>query len=934
MAQQITNKAITKQPVLDYRQVSGMVQDSIGNPIQGANIKLKSSKDSLLTTTDKDGVFIFENVRVAIFVLTISEIGYSTKVSRYLNNDLVKNIVLTPIVLSNQSRQLEQVNINGAPSVIYKIDTVEYRATDYKVPPYATVDELLKKMEGMEVGADGTLLHQGQKVTKAKLNGKVFSGGSVAQAIQNLPANIVDKIQIVDDYGDQAARTGIKTGDPSKTLNITTRADKSIGTLATITSQEGNNDRYNEQLSVQNIYANRVINLIGGISSTVNGIASSTSTTAPSNMGEGNGTPTGIGTGNSSMPGTTQSGSPSFSYTNSWNNVLSVTGSYTYNFNNTNSISNNYGQINSSIGQSNFKNNSTIKNDIKGHAVKLELDYNIGKLDYLQINLSANQNNSAIKSNSLTDNLNYFTTGFEHPVVKLSSNNPIAGHNYGLTALFVHSFKKPKRNFSVQLGYTTSNNQINGDKSTDYRYYMDTTQNFLVKDSLSHLLIFKTSNSKVYRGIITYVEPLGVRSQLEFTGQVRNSNYDNKAISDTVLANGQLQELTRLENIYNYSFTESRITVDYNYSGTKSSLILGAAIVPTILSGTQVNNNTNNDVSTSRSDFRVIPIFRYFYNWSSVERFQITYSGSNNEPNFQQIQPFTDRSDPNNIIIGNPNLKPTFTHSITASYNKYYPNDKFNLSFNVNGLLYENQVATNIIQVTMPITGTLNKTINEINFVNLNGDKTVSGNYSISKQLDDRNYNLALNGKITYGYINAISNEMPYHTTVWDFNERFGPRISLNNNQFMINPFVGYDVNKSFTNTLNAVPSNIKTLKLAIDGQIYLPKNYQLHYDASKNYITGFTNYNLNPLVINAGAQKRFMFRNQSLAVTFNVFDLLHQNNFIQQSITPQATTYTLSNTLSRYFSIGLKLNLQKWGGVPMHNGQPMKRRGDGSFIN
>lgn len=917
----------------EFRQVSGVIQDSTGTAVIGATIKLRSAKDSLLTISDKDGIFILDNVRMATFVLTVSGVGFTTTVSRYLNNDQVKKVVLAPVTLRDQAYLLKEVNVNGKPTVVYKTDTVEYRASDYKVPPYATIDELLKKMESMEVGNDGSLYYQGQQVTKAKLNGKIFSGGSVVQAIQNLPANIADKIQIVDDYGDQAARTGIRDGDPGKTLNITTKADRSIGTLATITSQEGNNSRYNEQLSVQNIYANRVINFIGGISSTVNGIATSKFTTAPPNL-RGGSNASGLKTDGMSMPGTTQSGSPAFSYTNSWNNVLSITGSYTYNFNNTHSTSYNYGQANSSIGLSYFKNNTTIENETRGHAVKFELDYNLGKFNYLQINPTFNYNTSAINSNIQADNLNYFTTGFEHPVVNLTTVNPTTGYNYGLTALFVHAFRNSRRNFSVQLSVSRSNNHINGDKSTNYQYYTDTTRSFLIKDSLSHLLVFKTSNNKVYHGVATYIEPLSKVSQVELIGQIRNSTYDNRAISDTVLANGQLRELTRLANVYNFSFTESKLSVAYGYNGKKSNLLAGTAIVPSVISGMQVDNNTNGNVSTSRSDFRIIPVFRYSYSWSVVERFQIAYSGSNNEPDFQQIQPFTDRSDPNNVIIGNPKLKPTFTHNVAANYNKYYPNAKFNLSFNVNAQLYDNQIATNIIQVTEPISNTLNKTINEINFVNLQGDKTFTGNYSVSKQLNNRNYNLSLNGYVSYAFINAISNNQLYHTTIWAFNERFGPRISLNDARFLFNPFIGYDVNRSFTSTPTAVYSTIKTVKLAIDGQMFLPANYQINYDASKNYISGFTNYKLNPLVINAGVQKRFKLKSQSLAFTFNVFDILHQNGFLQQSVTPQSTTYTQSNTLSRYFLLGLRLNLQKWGGTPMRDGQKMKRRGDGSFIN
>ena len=114
---------------------------------------------------------------------------------------------------------------NPTPAVSYKADTVEYKASDYKVNSNSTADELLKKMEGFEVDSNGNVTHQGQAITKARLNGRDYAGGNLAKAVQSLPADIVEKIQVVDDYGDQAARTGIKDGDPKKVLNLTTRRD-------------------------------------------------------------------------------------------------------------------------------------------------------------------------------------------------------------------------------------------------------------------------------------------------------------------------------------------------------------------------------------------------------------------------------------------------------------------------------------------------------------------------------------------------------------------------------------------------------------------------------------------------------------------------------------------------------------------------------------
>ena len=892
---------------------------------------LKSPTDTLSTISDNDGIFIFSGVKLATFVLTISKDGFKISTRKYFNNDLSPKIVIPPITLIDKFLQLKQVTINGAPTIIYKTDTVEYKASDYKVREYATVDELLKKMEGMEVGLDGSLTHQGQLVTKAKLNGRTFSGGDVAQAIQNLPAAIVDKIQIVDDYGEQAARTGIKDGDPQKVLNITTRSDKSIGTMARLTEQYGNADTYNNQVFIQRINANQELGLIGNLKSTIEGIASNGASLSTSGSGSKSQVDNTFALGQSSRPGVTKSGSPSFNYRDNWGSNIEAVGDYTYKFSDNIFTSKSYGQNNSSIGASTFVNNNTGINDDKSHNINLEINYNVNRWNFVQITPSFTYDNSYSVSNPTTNDLNYFLSGFEHSIVKNTIISQTTNTAYGITGLFVHSFKNSKRNFSFQLGYTNTQTNVSGDNNSDYRYYIDSTQNSLVRDSLSHLTTRKTSTGSTYRSIITYVEPISGHARLEFTGQLRRSDYYNRAISDTVLANGSLEQLARLDNIFNYSFTESKLTVDYRYADSKTNISVGAAVIPTVLSGAKKDDNTSNEVSTSRSGIRVVPIFRYSYNWSKTQRLLLTYTGANNEPDFQAIQPFIDKTDPNNIIVGNPNLKPTFTHTLRASYNKYFPNQKFNASFNFSGKLYENQITTNTVQINVPLTPTTNKTINEINYVNVNGDKTLLGNYSISKQLEDRAYTLSLNGTVFYNYTYAMSNNTIYHTDEWRFSERFGPKINPNEN-IEINPYLSYDLDHSFTNTLNATPTSLQTLRYAVEGRIYFLKTLQIHYYASKNYIAGLKNYSQNPFVINAGFEKQFK-KMKNLVLTFDAFDLLHQNNFIQQTITPKGSTYTLSNTNSRYFLLGLRLNLQHWGGTPMINGKPMQRRGDGSFI-
>jgi hypothetical protein len=109
-------------------------------------------------------------------------------------------------------------------------------------------------------------------------------------------------------------------------------------------------------------------------------------------------------------------------------------------------------------------------------------------------------------------------------------------------------------------------------------------------------------------------------------------------------------------------------------------------------------------------------------------------------------------------------------------------------------------------------------------------------------------------------------------------------------------------------------------------------KTWQVNYSVTKSYVAGLGNLSTNPTVINAGFQKEF-FQKKNFVVTFDIFDLLHQNNFVDQVVTANSITNTQSNALSRYFLIGARLNLQRWSGTPTRNGKQMNRRGDGSFI-
>ncbi len=899
-------------PPLPFREVSGIVKDQTGTTIPGATVSLVSKKDTLSIATNEDGIFIFKNVKLATFVLTITELGYNTSVRRYLNNDAVKRIILDPVILVSKTHQLNEVKINGTPSITYKTDTVEYKASDYKVRENATVDELLKKMEGMEVGSDGTLTHQGQQVTKARLNGKDYAGGDVAQAIQNLPADIVDKVQIVDDYGDQAGRTGIKDGDPTKVLNITTRADRSVGNIVRLTTSDGSDDRYDERLFAQRIDANEQLGVIGNLTNTVNGVPSTGLNTGLNSGSSSNSTSGGSG-------GTTTSGGPSFNYRDQWSKSIQVNASYRYTFRDVYSINNSTGQQFSTLGNTDVTNNNSSHNNSKTHTASFELEFTPDSADFLRITPTF-----SYSGNNTTSNSQITQTGLQNQYLNGNTTGTNSTPTYGGIALYQHIFNKNGRNISLQLTYNhSSNNQVNGQNNNIQ--YRDSTQ-ALIKDSLVNRQIIRDNITKNYRASLQYVEPLTKDTRLEFNAQVISDVYSNNAVTSNVLPNGEEVIVDSLSNVYNYSFTQGRITANYRITKTKYNLSLGATAIPTHLDGTNVSKG---GLPTDRNDFYLVPVFRFQYVWSKQERISLNYSGAPTEPTFSQLQPVPDYSNPQNPIFGNPDLKPSFTHTIRIIYNNYIPDSKMNLSGTITTSIIQDQVISNTVQVEQP---GLHNLLNETYYDNLNGNYNVQGNYNISKQFDDRVINLSLNGTASYGHAIAMSNNEQNLVTNWHLNERFGPRIDPGT-WFEVNPYVSYDVNKS-TNTLpGAFNSDIKTTALSIDGRFFFWDTWRFGYSASKNYINGISaNITKNPFVVNTYFEKEF-FKRKNGILRVSVFDLLDQNNFINRVITPTSITDTRSNALSRYFLVSFVLNLQKWSGTAKRNGRSLQRRGDGSFI-
>jgi len=923
-------------PPIATRDIHGIVKDSKGETVIGANVVLSSKLDTLRAATNADGVFIFHGVKSNDFYLNVSSMGYTTTVVHNRVSDTKKDVTLDPVTLKDDSKELGTVTINGTPSITYKPDTVEYKASDYKVRENSTVDELLKHMEGFEVGSDGTVTHQGQTVSKARLNGRDYAGGNLAQAIQSLPADIVEKIQVVDDYGDQAARTGIKDGDPQKVLNITTLANKSVGNIGRITLAPGTSDRYNYNLFYNRINANQVITLNATTSSTVPGVV---------NSGAGSGQGGFQGNSNNGQAGVIKRSNINTSYRDQISKTTQINGSYTYSINDQNITSKSNGASYPSVtDRTTGKTITATSIDTSSsaqithgysHAFTFDYEWQPDSQNYIRIRPNYNYNYSYGTSSSIDNSV-----GYKNQISNSSNITSSESPTFSLNAFYQFLFKHDHRqNISVQYTYNnrTSNSTIGTKQDIFYRNPAAPGggQDSLVNRSTTNNQVTKTNTLT-----LQYAQPLSkpsaaVQSFLEFNEQyTRNDNSVNK-IQSNVLPTGALSRVDSLTNIYNYSFSQGNFALNYRRNSAKSQLTLGVRAITAALEGHNISRGT----STNHNDFYVIPVVRYQYNWTRTEQISLYYQGNANEPSFAQIQPVPDYSNnPQNPIFGNPNLDPSFTHSLTAAFNNYLANSKFNMSIRSVTSITQDQIAQNDIVYAQTLKSGAKNIIDETHFLNTNGGLNENVTYNFAKQLDNRAYNLELNGSMAYGVNPIYNNSVRYEQTSWLFNERFGPIITPNTT-FEFRPYVSYQIQRNFSTLPSnnpAVPnsSQITTTMLDLNGRVFLgsEKRFTFSYDISKNYQSGIAGFNNNPFIVNAYVDYEFFARKNGI-LRFSAFDVFKQAVFLNHNVTSFGYTNTESNTLSRYFTLSFILNLQKFSGTPQRNGRPMMRRGDGSFI-
>lgn len=869
--------------------VEGVVQDSTGMPVQSVSISLLSGRDTMSVLTNVNGAFLFEKVSAPEFRIRTLYLGASAVTPLFTIDSNHQGIFrVGTIVLKTISNQLAEITITADP-VVVKEDTIEYKASAFKVREGAMVEDVIKKLPGITVDGKGGITAQGKEVTRVRVNGKDFFGGDVTTATKNLPADAIDNIQVIDDYGEQAKYTKIKTGEPEKVININTKKSKTRGLFGNVSAGAGTNDRYQLNASVNSFDNEQQLSFIGGAN----------------NTGAG-GQKGSFGSQGENGLNTNQSAGMNFR--NKWYKKLALNGSY--NFNRRESITEgtmfrqDFNPMNTRLTDQ----NTTGNNQSISHNVQASVEYELDSMNNFTFtpNLNYSTSGSANSNRSKISRPGFFTdnTGTTNG----NSDNMTAGARF----FFNHKFRKPGRNLTLNASIDHGSNDQR--RSVDNLYYNVDSAGI---DTLSPLPVFSTSrqrqvitddnNNTQTSASISYIEPVARKMFLEGTiNWNRNASRNDHVVHDIdSLSNEQVLNPAQT-NLYRYNFTTTRYGLNFKKVEEKYNYVIGIVMQPSDLEG----HAEGKEINTSYRFVNWMPNARLVYKVAPGNTITVSYNGSSREPGFTQLQPVVDSSNLTSIVIGNPDLKAEFSSRINLTYNIF--NKASGTTFFAFVTLDEtqNKIVNNVFNA-------VNGTGTTTTYRNVDGFYRAYGNASFTKPFAKKKYNLTVSSNVTYSNNIAFTDNQRNNGFTWNFrpSARFAADITD-----VIDAEFSASYNSGMTVTRYAgssVETRTQTLSLGITGKNYFLKDWTLGYDFSKNFNYGFgSSVQANPNLLHLYLEYRFL-KHKTGTLRLQAFDVFNQNTGINRSVNGTTVTDSRNNRLGRYFLLVFNLRLRQFYGAP-----------------
>ena len=897
--------------------VKGIVFDTISKqPVGAATITVLQRSDSSLVTftmTTSRGEFTLTNIGYGDYRLLVTHVGYHNVNKYFTINETHKNIDLANIEVSDKNKVLEEVVIQAeAPPVTLIGDTVQYNAGSFKTKPNSVVEDLLKKMPGIQVEKDGTVKAQGEEVKKVLVDGKEFFGNDPKVATKNLPADAVDKVQVYNRQSDMAQLTGFDDGNSEKTINLKLKKDKKKGVFGKVNAGGGTDGRYQGRFNVNSFKGARQMSVIGmGNNTNAEGFSFMDILSFSGGMSQLGGGASGgsinisgngalsdlMGAGNNRAINTSWAGGAN--YNNIIGTKMELQSNYLfsrYNPVTNQKLSRQYILPDSTY----FYNQNSLTNNLSySHRFNATYDYLIDSLHSLKFTPSLSVQNSKNRSMSdyetLSEQLVRSNKGF--------SNNYTTsdGYNFNGTLLFRKKFDRKGRTFSVSLGTTLSNSEGEGELESVNQFY--NRSGILAKTDSINQRSFSESEVRGYNTRAVYTEPILKRSLLELSV----SKNESRSVSDKITydynrGSGKHDMLNPLltnnyENTYGTTTAGIRVRTQkkkYNYS-------VGVTWQNADLEGT-IRTGVKDSI-INKSFYNFLPNARFQYNFTRFKNLQLDYRASTNQPTVSQLQPIPDISNPLNIRLGNPDLKQEYTHRVNVNYTGMNPfrNKSFfwfsSYSFTNNRIVNYDVIDSFGRKTTRPV--------NVDGVYNLNNDISVGWPVRFIK--GSLNLNTGVGYSKSIQFINTERNNI-YNITI-------DPSIEISKSfkdKFDMTLSGGFTYTKAKYSLQSSLNNKYFTQDYGIDVGWQLPKNFYLssdfRYTISSQRSQGF---NAKVPLWNASFSKLFLKYNRG-EMKLSVYDLLNENEAIVRNTNSNYIEDQNNRVLKRFFLLSFTYSLNK----------------------
>ena len=901
-------------------RITGKIVDQeTKEPVAQANVRILHQKDSLYlngVASDQEGNFAI-SVPYGNYIIHVTYVGHHDLFRNVTISNTNRTANLGSVELGTDNILLDAAVVTAkAAEIVVRGDTVEYNADSYKVTESAILEDLLKKMPGIEIDSEGKITVNGREIKKIMVDGEEFFSTDPKVASKNLPAKMVEKLQVLDRRTDMAQMTGFDDGEEETIINLMVKPGMKEGLFGNAFVGYGTKDRYEGNAMVNYMKDKNQYTVLGGFNNTNN---AGFSDLASSMFGSGGGGGRRMFFGGRS--GITTSGNAGFNFSQQFTNKLKLGGNLRYGNTDNNTLSKTHTQNILSSGNTLEDENNSSNNYSQNFNMDLRLEWTPDTLTRIIFNPEG-----SVYNNRRTELSDFLTTTetLEDSINYGDSKYNSAGDGKNLSARLdvSRTLGKKGRILSIQLRGGMSDSENEGTNLSNTFY------NGTKPDDLIDQRFVNTNDSKNWRGYVSYVEPLGNNNAIQFAYQYRQnisgSDKDTRVKDEsgnyTVLDE---QYSKRLEN----NFTNQEIEFNFQSVRQKYDYTIGFSVQPSSSqSKTFIGDNKISDFT--RDVVNYAPMAQFNYRWTRQHNLRLRYFGNTDQPSVTQLSPVVDVSNPLNITYGNPDLNPSFEHRLNLRYQNFNPEKNRSMGF-FGDIRY---LTNDIVSSTMTDRETGRR---ETTYENVAGNWNANGRMMMNIPLKNIRFSVFSMSFASYNHANGFSNLEKNLSRRLNLGETLG----LNYRSDLID--FGIRGNISYNKVKNSLEGQQDQEFLNYGGNanttLYLPWDMSIesdiNYSTNSGYSDGFTQ---DEWLWNASIQKQ-LFKQKNGTIRLKIYDILQQRSNISRSVTSNYIRDTTTNTLTTYFMVHFvyRFNIFKNGAtredmMPQHGPGPGRGFGRG----